>query len=73
MIYALVGALVGSGVGKWLSAYWAPLGHSYVTFGVTQPWTLNLSVVGVTAGAWVALNLLGMVGIIVGVVLWARA
>ncbi len=73
VLYALVGALVGSVVGRWLGTYWPLLGHDYVTLGVGTPWTLNLAVVGLALGAWVHLNLVGLLGLVAGVATWGRS
>ena len=73
LLYVLVGAIVGSVVGRWLGAYWPLLGHNYVTLGAGTPWTLNLAVVGFALGAWVQLNLVGLLGLVAGVVAWGRS
>ena len=73
LLYALVGAVVGSVVGRWLGTYWPALGHSYASVGVGTPWTLNLAVVGFALGAWVHLNLVGLLGLVAGVVAWGRS
>ncbi len=73
LLYALVGAVVGSVVGRWLGPYWPPLGRSYVTVGMGTPWTLNLAVVGFALGAWVHLNLVGLLGLVGGVAVWVRS
>ena len=73
LLYGLLGAVVGGVVGRWLGAYWAPLGQTYATFGVGTPWTVNLAVVGFSLGAWVHVNLVGLVGLVAGVAAWVRA
>jgi hypothetical protein len=66
LVYALIGGVVGTLVGSWLAAYWPPLGHAYLTLGTPAgaPWTLNLDVIGVQVGAWMRLNLGGVVGVL---------
>lgn len=67
VLYALIGAIVGSLIGHFLERIWAPLGYTYVNVGFPNPWVLNLNVVGGSLGVWLKLNLLGIVGLLAGV------
>lgn len=69
ILYVVIGGIVGSLLGHFLSALWSPLGHDYFDLGSpTGPWTLNLGVFGISLGIWLQLNLGGIIGVIGG--LW---
>ena len=74
LLYMLTGALVGSLLGHLLSAVWPPLGHSdfVIGSGPGTNWTLNLGVFGVSIGAWLYLNLGGIIGLIGGLIWYQR-
>jgi hypothetical protein len=75
IFYAAVGAILGTLVGNWLARYWPPLGHYYlmVGTGVDHPWTVDLKVVGLQAGFWIHVNLGGILGLLVGLVVFQRS
>jgi hypothetical protein len=65
---AIIGGLVGTVFGRLLGIVWAPLGTSVIRVGTTPGtvWTVNLGIMGVQAGAWVNLNVLGLIGMVTG-------
>lgn len=74
VLYAVAGGIAGSIVGGWLARYWPPLGHNYLVLGSQSngPWVINLRVVGIQAGFWLQLNLGGILGILLALVVWRR-
>ena len=75
ILYILVGGIVGSVLGHFLGTLWLPLGRSLVTVGSNPgtSWSLNLGVVGVQLGLWLHLNVLGVIGLIVGLLWFKRS
>ncbi|NMP21248.1 DUF4321 domain-containing protein [Sulfobacillus sp. DSM 109850] len=73
IIYIVIGGIVGSVLGHLLAPAWAPLGKSLLTVGALPgtTWSINLGVVGIQFGGWLELNLLGVIGLIVGL-FWYR-
>ncbi len=73
IVYILVGGIVGSVLGHFLESLWLPLGRSLVTIGSNPgtTWSFNLGVVGLQVGAWLQLNVLGVIGLIMGL-FWFR-
>lgn len=74
LIYVMIGALVGTLLGHFLSSLWAPLAHNYFVIGSGPgtSWSLNLGVVGLSIGGWLDLNLGGIIGLIVGLIWYQR-
>jgi hypothetical protein len=71
----LVGGIVGSILGNLLVSLWHPLGRSLIVLG-SQPgtgWAFNLGIIGGQVGAWVHLNVLGVIGLVVGLGWYWRA
>lgn len=74
IIYILLGGLVGSILGHLLTPLWSPLGRSLVMVGA-QPgtsWSINLGVLGLQVGGWLEINLVGVMGMIVGLFWFQR-
>lgn len=69
-VLALVGALLGDAAGLLLAPVWRPLGQPLLALGSpsTRPWTLQLGIVGLSVGAWIRVNGVGLVGMAAG--LW---
>lgn len=74
IIYIFMGGVLGTVLGHLLSSVWSPLGHTYLTIGANPgtSWTLNLGIAGITFGAWIQLNLGGIIGLIVGLIWFQR-
>ncbi len=75
IVFILVGGIVGSIFGRLLEPVWYPLGRSILALG-TQPgtsWSVNLGVVGLQLGAWLKLNVLGVIGLIAGLFWYQRS
>lgn len=64
----LLGAIFGSVIGYLLRGLWSPLGHDYISLGspTSAPLRIGLGVFGITIGAWLKLNLGGLIGVVVG-------
>ena len=75
ILYILIGGIVGSVLGHFLGTIWPPLGRSLITVGSSPgtSWSLNLGVVGLEVGAWIQLNVLGVIGLIVGLFWFQRS
>ncbi len=74
IVYILLGGLIGSLVGHLLAPVWTPLGRPLVFLGTppTGSWSINLGIVGVQVGAWINVNVLGVIGLAVGLVWFQR-
>ena len=73
ILYILIGGIVGSILGQVLTPVWHPLGRALVTLG-SRPktaWSIDLGFLAVQVGAWIQLNVLGVIGLIAGL-LWFR-
>lgn len=72
LILVLIGALVGSLIGVVL-AQWFPLaGQNVASIGINNPVTLDLKVFTFTVGATLRLNLMGLVGLLIGLIYGLR-
>ncbi len=74
IVYILIGGIVGSVLGRLLDPLWAPLGRTLLSIG-SQPgtgWSLNLGVVGLQVGGWIQMNVVGVIGLIVGLFWYQR-
>lgn len=74
ILYILIGCIVGSVLGRLLQPVWVPLGRSVLTVGA-QPgtaWSIDLGVVGMQVGAWVQVNVMGVIGMVVGLFWFQR-
>ncbi|MCL5115951.1 MAG: DUF4321 domain-containing protein [Firmicutes bacterium] len=73
IIYIVIGGIVGSVLGHLLTPVWAPLGRSLLTLGSLpgSTWSINLGVVGIQVGGWIDVNVVGVIGLIVGL-FWYR-
>lgn len=74
VLYLLIGALIGSLVGHLLASVWPPLGHNYYVVGSSPgtSWTFNFGIFGISVGAWLDLNLGGIIGLIGGLIWYQR-
>ncbi|PSR22084.1 MAG: DUF4321 domain-containing protein [Sulfobacillus acidophilus] len=75
ILYIIIGGVVGSIVGQLLQPMWPVLGRSLLVVG-SEPgttWTFDLGIMGVRLGAWMQLNLLGMIGVVVGLIWYQRS
>lgn len=75
IVFILVGGIVGSVLGRLLQPAWYALGRPLLSIG-TQPgtsWSIDLGVVGLQIGAWLQLNVLGVIGLIVGLFWYRRS
>ncbi len=75
IIYILIGGIVGSVLGRLLGPVWAPLGRSLITVGALPgtTWSINLGVIGLQVGGWLNINLMGVIGLIVGLFWYRRS
>ncbi|AEJ38799.1 hypothetical protein TPY_0601 [Sulfobacillus acidophilus TPY] len=73
VVYIVLGGLIGSAIGHWLSPLWSPFGSNLVSLGTTPGtvWTINLGVLGVQIGAWLDVNLVGLIGMLAGL-MWSQ-
>lgn len=73
VIYIILGGIVGSVLGHLLAPVWSPLGRPLLTIGSVPgtTWSINLGVVGLQVGGWLEVNLVGLIGMIVGL-FWFR-
>lgn len=75
ILYILIGGMVGSIVGRLSAPLWLPLGRSLIVLG-SKPgttWSIDLGIVGVRLGAWIQVNLLGAIGLVVGLFWYQRS
>ena len=77
LVIVLLAALLGTAVGDLAGKAFPDTGFGRllsagVTFGTSEPWTLDLRVVTLTAGAVVRLSLLGGLGAAAALVLFFR-
>lgn len=71
IVSALVGAIVGSYIGDILTPYLAFLGKS-ISLGISPPLVAQLKVMNVTFGFDISLNVMGIVGTVLGIWFMAR-
>lgn len=73
IVYILVGGLVGSVLGHLLASVWPPLGRSLLSIGSVPgtTWSINLGVVGLQVGGWLDVNVVGIIGLVIGL-FWYR-
>ncbi len=71
LVLFIVGGLIGNLLGQLLSAYVPILGQA-VSIGITPPANANFGIFTFTLGFTLALNVLGMVGLLIGFMLWRR-
>lgn len=74
IVYILIGGIVGSVLGRLLDPVWAPLGRTLLSLG-SQPgtsWSVNLGIVGLQVGGWIQMNVVGVIGLIVGLFWYQR-
>ncbi|MCY0879078.1 MAG: DUF4321 domain-containing protein [Firmicutes bacterium] len=74
VVYVLLGGLVGSLMGHLLAPLWTPLGRTLVFLGTppVRVWSVNLGIVGFQVGAWLNVNVLGIVGLLAGLAWFQR-
>ncbi len=68
----LIGSLVGSLIGVVLAQWFPVAGQSVAAIGLNNPVTLDLKVFTFTVGATLRLNLMGLVGLLVGLIYGLR-
>lgn len=74
ILYILIGGIVGSVLGQLLAPLWAPIGKSLLTVGAApgRIWSVDLGVIGISVGAWLNLNVLGVIGLVAGLFAFGR-
>lgn len=73
ILLLLAGLVIGGFIGDWLSSYPTFSFLSYgKTFGLTSPLVLDLSVLVLTFGFTVRLNLASIIGIIIAFIVYRR-
>jgi hypothetical protein len=71
VILIIVGAVLGSLVGSYLVKSFPILSDSWI-IGLKPPVALDFRVITLTLGATIDLNILGGLGIIIGILVWRR-
>jgi uncharacterized membrane protein YeaQ/YmgE (transglycosylase-associated protein family) len=74
ILSTVVGGLVGSILGRLLASAWHPLGQTLLSLG-SQPgtaWSIDLGFLGVQLGLWLKLNVVGLIGLMVGLFWYLR-
>lgn len=75
ILAVVIGGLVGSILGRLLEPVWAPLGRTLLMVGA-QPgtaWSADLGFLGISLGAWIRLNVMGVIGLIVALFWYLRS